>query len=231
MATKDLPYGALYFSKIDYSKLDFSYTLIFGSDERIISGAWNFPYQGLRQIIMQAQLSNALLRNSRNDWEDLEISQGLRMFPILGNNYSELPFGNLVGRIVYPFGVSFLLPIFVVILVKEKEDRIQIMTKMNGLNTSVYYLAHYVHFFTLHILSSVFFLVTGFLVNLELFNLTAWSVLVMVWLTWGHAQIAIAFLLSIFFDKSGLALGNKWDCNASRDFSAYSNWNYSFCCC
>jgi hypothetical protein len=36
----------------------------------------------------------------------------------------------MVGRILYPFGVSFLLPIFVITLVKEKEDRILVMMRM-----------------------------------------------------------------------------------------------------
>jgi len=41
-----------------------------------------------------------------------------------------LPIGSFVGEILYPFGVSFLLPVFVVSLVKEKEDRILIMMRM-----------------------------------------------------------------------------------------------------
>ena len=38
-----------------------------------------------------------------------------------------LDVGILIGTYTYPFGLSFLLPIFVLTLVKEKEDRIQIM--------------------------------------------------------------------------------------------------------
>mgnify|MGYP006940061629 CR=1 FL=1 len=38
--------------------------------------------------------------------------------------------GAFVGQILYPFGVSFLLPVFVVSIVKEKEERILIMMKM-----------------------------------------------------------------------------------------------------
>jgi hypothetical protein len=35
--------------------------------------------------------------------------------------------GTVFGGFTFPYGLSFLLPIFVLTLVKEKEDRIQIM--------------------------------------------------------------------------------------------------------
>ncbi|KAJ3058532.1 hypothetical protein HK102_010453, partial [Quaeritorhiza haematococci] len=69
-----------------------------------------------------------------------------------------------------------------------------------------YYLTHLVHFYSLHILSSLFFLITGFLCNLELFTRTAPAVLFVVWLVWGFAQIATAFVFSTVFDKARTAL-------------------------
>jgi hypothetical protein len=50
--------------------------------------------------------------------------------PQLFTTKADLPIASFVGRILYPFGVSFLLPIFVITLVKEKEDRILVMMKM-----------------------------------------------------------------------------------------------------
>ena len=128
------------------------------------------------------------------------------MFPQLGSNSINLPLGSLIGRIIFPFGVSFLLPIFVVIIVREKEERILIMTKMNGLKPSLYYGAHYLHFYILHILSSIVFLVSGYVANMEMFTQTYWGVLVIVWFSWGNAQIATAFLFSLFFSRGRLAL-------------------------
>jgi hypothetical protein len=209
LAIANMPYGALYFSKLNYSKLELKCTFFYGEDSRIKNGAWNFPYAGYRQAMMQSQLSNAFLRRSNQNWTNYEISQGVRMFPTVGNNDIKLPFGSLIGQIAYPFGVSFLLPIFVVILVKEKEDRIQIMAKMNGLHSFIYYLAHYIHFYILHILSSILFLLSGYVARMDLFTMTSWGVLVIVWFIWGHAQIAIAFFCSVFFDRSSLALGKS----------------------
>lgn len=49
------------------------------------------------------------------------------------------PAAGIIGGILFPFGVSFLLPIFVVALVKEKEERIFVMMRINGLHLGTYY--------------------------------------------------------------------------------------------
>lgn len=58
------------------------------------------------------------------------ITHGFRGMPQLFSSKAEIPIASMVGRILYPFGVSFLLPIFVITLVKEKEDRILVMMRM-----------------------------------------------------------------------------------------------------
>jgi hypothetical protein len=55
--------------------------------------------------------------------------------PQLFSSKTEIPIASMVGRILYPFGVSFLLPIFVITLVKEKEDRILVMMRMVSFRT------------------------------------------------------------------------------------------------
>lgn len=72
-----------------------------------------------------------------------------------------------IGKTTFPFGLSFLLPIFVLTLVKEKEDRILIMLRMNGLTTFVYYATHYMHFMVLQAVASVVFIITGFVTNIN----------------------------------------------------------------
>jgi ABC-type multidrug transport system fused ATPase/permease subunit len=102
--------------------------------------------------------------------------------------------------------VSFLLPIFTIILVKEKEERIFIMMQMNGLKSIAYFLTHYAHFYSLHLLSSTFFLFTGWLVRMDMFVKTDLGVLVLIFFIWGHVQIALAFFFSTIFNKSRNAL-------------------------
>ena len=83
----------------------------YGTDIRLTATS-NFPVPGVRLIQQQTQLDNAILRNSNvSVYGNASITQGLRILPYVANNKLNLPFGGLIGAILYPFGVSFLLPV------------------------------------------------------------------------------------------------------------------------
>ena len=107
---------------------------------------------------------------------------------------------------MYPFGISFLLPIFVIILVQEKEQRILVMMTINGMLPTAYYLSHYITFLILFSLSSAVFLGTGFLTGLSLFTQTEFSVLFLMFFVWGNNQVALSFFFATLFDRSRIAL-------------------------
>ncbi|RIA92292.1 P-loop containing nucleoside triphosphate hydrolase protein [Glomus cerebriforme] len=125
--------------------------------------------------------------------------------PTLSNNTISIPLDK-IGNVFYPFGISFLLPIFVITLMKEKEERILIMMRMNGLKISTYYLVHYIHFYILYTIASLFFIITGLLFHMEIFTKTEPLVYIILFFIWGHVQIALAFLFNCFFNKSRTAL-------------------------
>jgi len=204
----DVPFGATDFEEIDFVAKKFAFTHQIGSDKRI-AAASSFPKPGIRQLLQQSQLNNAILRFSNTSSPSLAsstITQGTRAFPQLANTAIEFPAGGLIGRILFPFGVSFLLPIFVVTLVKEKEDRILVMMKMNGLNSFAYFVSHYVTFYILFVISTFFFLVSGFLIKLQLFTQTDLGLLILLFFVWGLAQNALVFLFASIFSKSRNAL-------------------------
>jgi hypothetical protein len=131
----------------------------------------------------------------------------------VGSLASKLEFGSLIGGTLFPFGVSFLLPLFVVILVQEKEKRILVMMKINGVKVWAYYLSHYITFYTLYAVSTLLFVIAGGLIRLTLFTKTAPSVLFLMFFLWGircliqgHNQISLAFFFATLFNKSRLAL-------------------------
>jgi hypothetical protein len=171
-----------------------------------LEGSSNFPAPGMRLLVQQTQLDNSILRNSNISLRNAQITQGLRILPQYGTNKLELPFGGLIGSILYPFGVSFLLPIFVIILVQERENRILVMMSMNGMKSWAYYSSHYITMLILSVLSAAVFISTGFASGLTLFTQTDMTTLIIVFFIWGNAQIALAFLLSTLFNKSRLAL-------------------------
>ncbi|KAJ3287188.1 hypothetical protein HDU79_005878 [Rhizoclosmatium sp. JEL0117] len=204
--TKIMPYGALYLDAFDPANLMARPILHFGSDLRI-SNAANFPTTGNRMIIMVTQLGQACLRGLLGgDFAGATVTQGIRAFPQVTDTSLVLPFGGIIGRILYPFGVSFLLPIFTIMLVKEKEERIFIMMKLNGLKGWTYYLSHYVTFYILYIFSTAVFLIVGSRSSLTFFTQTQTAVLILIFFIWGHIQIVLSFLFSTLFSRSRIAL-------------------------
>ncbi|KAJ1501976.1 hypothetical protein HMI56_002938, partial [Coelomomyces lativittatus] len=199
--TTKVPWAGIIFTKFEPSSNTYTYLLQAGSDKRILN-AGSYPSEGFRRFWLSCMISNAILQTKNS----ATISHGLRAMPQPKSTELNLPIGSYLGRILYPFGVSFLMPIFILILVKEKEERILVMMKMNGLSSPIYYFAHYVHFFLMHILASVVFIISGSALKLELFTQTAPLVYIILFFVWGNAQIALSFFLSVFFSKSRNAL-------------------------
>lgn len=183
---------------VQYAILDF---LGLGTNPTVVD-----PPLGFKWLYQITQMANALM--GTNDGQP-SILHGFRAMPqtVLWD-YTPPPvdFGNLLGKSTFPFGLSFLLPIFVLTLVKEKEDRILIMMRMHGLSTFTYYLAHYIHFFLLQIICSVVFVIAGALFKLKFFTETDPGVYIVLLLLWANMMVAISFLLSLAFSKSRFAL-------------------------
>ncbi|KNE54644.1 hypothetical protein AMAG_00604 [Allomyces macrogynus ATCC 38327] len=199
---KTMPWGALVYSKFDPKSATFKYILQVGTDERLTQAS-SFPGQGFRRFVLNAMTASAALKTILPTGS---IVQGLRAMPEYLSTAIDLPLGSFIGRILYPFGVSFLLPIFVITLVREKEDRILVFLTQNGLKQWTYMFAHAVHFLVLHLIATTVFIVTGIVFQLELFTRTAAGVYIVLFLVWGFAQIAMAFFLAAFFSKSRNAL-------------------------
>ncbi|KAJ1531216.1 hypothetical protein HK096_007606, partial [Nowakowskiella sp. JEL0078] len=120
-AISQMPYGGVYFNKFDTTIRSLQVLLEIGTDSRLENAA-NFPTQGLRQHIQVASLDNAMLRlTNTTSFGNASITQGVRLMPYLLNTQISFSFSSMIAQAIFPFGVSFLLPIFVITLVKEKE--------------------------------------------------------------------------------------------------------------
>ena len=127
---QNLPHGAIFFNRINHADKKYAYNLHIGTDLRVASSS-NFPPRGRRMLLQQTQLGNAILRNGNpSGLGNAQITHGFRILPQVRTTLTSLPFGGIIGVILYPFGISFLLPIFAIILVQEKEQRILVMMKV-----------------------------------------------------------------------------------------------------
>lgn len=150
-----LAYGGVFFTNISHAAKDYDWTFNIGKDRRLVSST-NFPPPGIRQLYLQTSLDNGVFRNGNvSSFGNATITQGYRAMPQLRSTKIDIAFDGLIGGILFPLGISFLLPIFVVTLVKEKEERIAVMMKMNGLGTFAYYLSHFGRL--IHLIFSHFF--------------------------------------------------------------------------
>ncbi|KXS09467.1 P-loop containing nucleoside triphosphate hydrolase protein [Gonapodya prolifera JEL478] len=162
---------------------------------------------------MAAEVSNMILRNigaipSSVSFANATIAQGFRHFPSYINTKSaaQLPIASFIGRILYPWGVSFLIPIFVVAIVKEKEARVEVMMEMNGLKRSTYFLTQYIQYLVLALASAIVFIVAGTALRMDMFTTTGKAVLPILFFIWANVQVSLAFFFGSFFSKSRSAL-------------------------
>ncbi|KAJ3385131.1 hypothetical protein HDU84_002451 [Entophlyctis sp. JEL0112] len=150
------PFGALFFESANSSTAQYNYTFIIGREEKL-ERLTGFPERNLRRILLQAQLSNGFLRGSDSNLSEAVISQSLRAFPVLSSTVLDLKLGSLIGQIMYPFGISFLMLYFAVCLMKDKETKVLAMMLSvgvkNGASEFIYSAAQYTVFLALYSVS------------------------------------------------------------------------------
>lgn len=209
-----MPYGAIFFENIDETNLQYDLLIHVGENKKLASlyscdacGAvpyTSYPGRGKRLMYFITEMTNAILRRATNNLNT--ITQGFRIFPEKYESGLPIDLAGMIGVILFPWGVSFLLPIFVITLVKEKEERFLVMMKMNGIKSKTYYISIYLTDLVLNLFSMAFFLLAGYICGMNLFTKTSIVVLLIVFFVWANVQIALAFLLSFFFKRNGTAL-------------------------
>lgn len=130
---KTMAFGAVSFDHLDITKSNFQMMMQFGqpalSDKSASTVGSSITPPGLRQMITLTQMSNALLKTRFGG--RFSITQGLRALPYEWDTKSLKGYTlNILSIHLFPFGLSFLLPTFVTILVTEKEDRHRMMMAM-----------------------------------------------------------------------------------------------------
>jgi len=106
-----------------------------------------------------------------------------------------------------------LLPIFLMLcmypavtsIVHEKEHRLRMIMKMQGLPTYVYFLVTYIYQFCTYLLLIVLMSLFGYIANVQLFRIHNFGLLFAFLFFWGHLLVMFAFLLSTFFGNERTA--------------------------
>eukprot|EP01113_Clastostelium_recurvatum_P037192 TRINITY_DN5407_c1_g1_i1.p1 TRINITY_DN5407_c1_g1~~TRINITY_DN5407_c1_g1_i1.p1 ORF type:complete len:917 (-),score=122.67 TRINITY_DN5407_c1_g1_i1:648-3347(-) len=147
-------------------------------------------------------INSNILSTIRNRTSYLTPTRGI--FPYYTN---PLPFdvGSLLGPAFFPFALSFLLPLYIHSIVLEKQERLREMMIMMGLKMRYYWVSLYVFDYFLYIVVASVVTCASVALKFQIFTESSPSVLFLLLFAWGHAQIALAILLSTFFSKTRTA--------------------------
>lgn len=86
---------------------------------------------------------------------------------------------SITGATLFPLALGLLLPIFMYVIVLEKEEKLLAMMKMNGMRMRDYWLMTFLFSLTLTIITyALFFMFGYFVLRLSFFTETSFSLLV-----------------------------------------------------
>jgi len=156
------------------------------------------------QLQLMDMLSRTYLRTQNSSFW---LVTGLQSMPSLTGE-SDIVMGiiSIIGGSLYPFALSILLPVYMFNLVLEKEERLQEMMKMNGMQMKYYWLVNYTFFLALYLIAVGLFYLFGVLVlQISFFTSTNFGIMCITLLGWGLSQTSLAIFFQNFLKKARYA--------------------------
>jgi len=162
-------------------------------------------YEG--HLILLDLIDNAYLRTLHNDtW----IISGMSVMAqtISGQAIFQVIM-NTVAAGLYPIALSLLMPVFMYMIVMEKEERLREIMKMNGLKMRNYWFVNYIWSFLLYLATMSIFIGFGyFVLQTDFFLNTDMTVLIICLIGWGFSQVSISFCYQNFISTAKTAMSN-----------------------
>jgi uncharacterized membrane-anchored protein YitT (DUF2179 family) len=113
---------------------------------------------------------------------------------------------NTIATIVFPLALSLLLPVFLYLVVLEKEEKLIQMMRMNGMSITNYWFINFLYNFLISLLTNIVFYLFGYIfLDMSFFHSTSPLVLAIVFLGWILAQIGLSMFLQVFLSSSRAA--------------------------
>ncbi|KAG0253837.1 hypothetical protein DFQ27_007183, partial [Actinomortierella ambigua] len=196
------PFGGMIIDSVDMDQMRLKMTMhMTMTKSKFPKEVFPEPPAGLRQLITMSQMTSSLMKHKFGS--NFTITQGIRIMPFVWSPKSLYNASlNDMPYFIPPFALVFLLPMFVWMLVQEKEDRHCMMMAMNGLRKPVYYAAHYIEFMCLQLVMSLFFGFATAAYKMELTGRTSPGFLAITFVIWAHTQITLSFVLASFFSRA-----------------------------
>ena len=113
---------------------------------------------------------------------------------------------NTVATIIFPLALSLLLPVFLYLVVLEKEEKLIQMMRMNGMSIVNYWAINFLYNLTISIATNtVFYLYGYFYLDISFFKQTSFGVIFVIFMGWILAQIGLSMFFKVFLSSSRAA--------------------------
>lgn len=152
---------------------------------------------------MLTGLTTAFVRSSTGD-QDITIRSGITTLPFVAEEgtFDVEVILNGIINLLLPLGTSILVPVFVLLLVSEKELRLRAMMISQGMQERYYFFAVWSFAVILSVLQTLVFFVFGVAFGIRFFTRSSAILIVGLMLMWNLASISFSFFLSAFFSKT-----------------------------
>jgi len=119
---------------------------------------------------------------------------------------------NITGTTLYPIALSLLLPVFMQVIILEKEERLREIMKMNGLKMKNYWLVNYLWFLAMYMITAFIFILFGeFVLDTDFFTSTNKYILFICLFGWGLSQVSLSIFYQNFISKAKTAMSKFKD--------------------
>eukprot|EP00698_Gefionella_okellyi_P026217 TRINITY_DN9910_c0_g1_i1.p1 TRINITY_DN9910_c0_g1~~TRINITY_DN9910_c0_g1_i1.p1 ORF type:complete len:919 (-),score=142.57 TRINITY_DN9910_c0_g1_i1:87-2843(-) len=163
-----------------------------------------FLHSGVNVTLPRAILMSSLHNALTTLWKGVNIEAYLSGFPFTLQPPA-LVVLDLLGFALYPYALSFLLPVLLYSLVLERENKILGLMNAVGLKMSAYWISHFIFCFFLYALVAAVFMIFGFAFQVRFFTQSSIILLLMLLVLWGFAIISLAMMISNVFSRTRTA--------------------------
>ncbi|XP_048529978.1 ABC transporter A family member 7-like isoform X1 [Triticum urartu] len=148
-------------------------------------------------------VSNAYLKYIRGPGMEV-LLEYVKDMPKVGTSY-RFDLSSLISPLFFTWIVELLFPVMLTYLVYEKQQKLKIMMKMQGLKDGPYWMISYGYFFILSVVYMTFFVIFGSLIGLNFFRVNSYGIQIVFFFVYINLQIAFAFFVASFFSSVKIA--------------------------
>uniref|UniRef100_A0ACD5XV67 Uncharacterized protein n=1 Tax=Avena sativa TaxID=4498 RepID=A0ACD5XV67_AVESA len=148
-------------------------------------------------------VSNAYLKFIRGPGEEM-LLEYVKDMPKVGTSY-RFDLSSLLSELFFTWIIELLFPVMLTYLVYEKQHKLKIMMKMQGLKDGPYLMISYAYFFVLSVVYMTFFVIFGYAIGLEFFRVNNYGIQFVFFFVCINLQISFAFFMASFFSSVKIA--------------------------